>query len=550
VRKIIFFLPFVLVVQIIFLTAVSCKDDMGEVGASVRPNKDAITLKSTTVNVNVRTGYRDSVYVRTGYPLVGNITDPDYGQVTAGYLAQFYSSTKMGLDVKDNSDSLTFSILRTSAPKSLGYDWSDYHYKPWDSLMNNKIDSMCIRIYYQTYYGDSLTPMQVSVYALNPEVDFESLPESEFYSNNDFSKLYDKENIIGRKAFTSANRELSDSVRNVSGYLPYIEVKLKDSLKNEFFKLCVEAAIARDKDNPHHTEFKDIFTDQKAMREKFLSGVCIQPTFGDGVMIKVYYTAIYFFYSSFHRYAEDGTLLRNAADDADSTYIENHVDYMAVTPDVIQMSGYKMNDEHQLERLGCKDTAYLTSPQGYYTIIDLPVGEIVNIMEEDPLRQEGDSSYFLNAANFYLQGYKPAGTLMGNMPTPTVLMVEQKEMTEFFENGKLPDNKTSCYASYVCDSVPNNNYTTTDGMYYYGFGDLSTVIRGLAEKYGWSKEDLHKIDRKLTVPMAIIPVDVTTNSGYSTILSVKNYIIPTSSRIKKGEKKQTIQMLYSVGGNQ
>lgn len=522
---------------------------MGELGESVRPTSDGITVKTKTINIKTYTGYRDSVYVRTGYPLVGNITDPDFGQVTAGYLAQFYSSSKMGLDEKDTQrDSLTFSILRTSAPSELGYDWDDYHYKAWDSIVGNRLDSMTVRIYYRSYYGDSLTPMQVSVYSLNPRVDFETLPESEFYSNNDFSNLYNPDNLIGRKGFTSANRELSDSVRELSDYLPYIEVKLTDELKDQFYKLCVEAAIARDKDNPHHGDYDDIFTDQKAMREKFLSGVCVMPTFGDGVMIKVYYTAIYFFYSSYHRYDEDGTLLRNSADDGDSTYVVDHVKYMAVTPDVIQMSGYKMVDENKDMRMSAKDTTYITTPQGYYTLLDLPIGEIINTMEDDPNRVPGDSSYFLNSTNFYLQAYKPKGTLLSNTPTPTVLMVEKDAMTKFFENGSLPDNSTSCYATYSCDSVPKQNYTTTDGMYYYNFGNINSVIIGLAKKHGWSKEGLKKIPRDLTVPMAIIPVDVTTNTQYNTVLSVSNYILPTASKLKRGLDAQSVQMLYTIEG--
>lgn len=546
-KRIIYLLPLILAAQCIFLSTVSCSDDMGDLGETTRPSSDGITIKSKTFDINTYTGYRDSVYVRTGYPLVGNITDPDFGQVTAGYLAQFYSSSKMGLDVKNSNDSTTFAILRTSAPKELGYDWSDYHYKSWDSIIGNQIDSMTVRVYYNTYYGDSLTPMQLSVYSLNPEVDFETLPESEFYSNNNFAKLYSEKNLIGRKGFTSANRELSDSVRALGDYLPYIEVKINDDLKNQFYKLCVEAAIARDTKNPHHGDFSDIFTNQKAMREKFLSGVCVRPTFGDGVMIKVYYTAIYFFYRSFHRYAPDGTLLRNAADDGDSTYIENHVDYMAVTPDVIQMSGYKMVDENQDNRIAEKDTSYITSPQGYYTIVDLPLGEIINTMEDDPLRIPGDSSYFLNATNFYLQAYKPKGTLLSKVPTPAVLMIEKDELTSFFEKGSLPDGNTSCYASYVGDSIPKHNYTTTDGMYYYNFGNINSVIKGLAKKHGWSKEGLKRIPKDLKVPMAIIPVDATTSKA-GAVLSVSNYIIPTATKIKSGEGMQKMQMLYTIEG--
>jgi len=549
VKRIIYLLSILLAAQCIFLSTVSCSDDMGELGETTRPTTDGIVIKTKIFDVNTRSGYRDSVYVRTGYPLVGNITDPDFGQVKAGYLAQFYSSRKIGLDSYNSADSMIFSILRTSAPKDLGYDWSDYHYKSWDSIIGNQIDSMTVRIYYRTYYGDSLTPMQVSVYKLNPEVDFETLPESEFYSNNTFEDLYSEKNVIGRKAFTSANRELSDSVRELSDYMPYIEVKLSDELKNQFFKLAVEASVARDEDNPHHSQYTDIFTDQKAMREKFLSGICVKPTFGDGVMIKVYYTAIYFFYSSFHRYDKDGTLLRNSADDGDSTYVTNHVQYMAVTPDVIQMSGYEMKDENQEQRLSDADTSYITSPQGYYTIVDLPVGEIINQMEDDPMRIDGDSSYFLNAANFYLKGYKPRGSLLSYTPTPTVLMVEKEAMTSFFEEGKLPDNSTSCYASYVCDSVPNGNYTSDDGMYYYNFGNINSVIIGLAENHGWSKENLKRIPKDLTVPMAIIPVDVTTNSNSNAVLSVSNYIIPTAAKLKKGNGNQSVQMIYTIEGN-
>lgn len=547
-KRIIYLLSLLLAAQCIYLSTISCSDDLSELGESVRPSNDGISIKTKSFNLKTYTGYRDSVYVRTGYPLVGNITDPDFGQVTASYLAQFYTSSKMGLDERDSNDSLTFGILRTSAPKELGYDWADYQYKPWDSIIGNKIDSMTVRIYYRTYYGDSLTPMQLSVYRLNPKVDFETLPESEFYSNNDFSELYDEKNIIGRKGFTSANRELSDSVRELDDYMPYVEVKLTDDLKDQFYRLCVEAAIARDNDNPHHTEFSDIFTDQKAMREKFLSGICVKPTFGDGVMVKVFYTAIYFFYSSFHRYDVDGTLLRNEADDADSTYVVNHVKYMAVTPDVIQMSGYKMVDEKLDQRMQDKDTAYITSPQGYYSIIDLPVGEIINTMEDDPLRIPGDSSYFLNASNLYLQAYKPKGTLLSYTPTPTVLMVEKDAMTSFFEEGKLPDGTTSCYAQYASDSVPNANYPTADGIYYYSFGNIAPVITGLATKHGWSKSGLKKIPRDLSIPMAIIPVDATTNTQ-GTVLSVSNYILPTATKLKKHEGDQTIQMIYTVEGS-
>ncbi|MBR0036739.1 MAG: DUF4270 family protein [Bacteroidales bacterium] len=556
----------------IIVSATACSDDLSQIGASTRPSSDGITIKNTSYSVNLETAYRDSIYVRTGYPLLGSISDPSYGEIKAGYLAQFYANKETALDSYNSSDSLVFGILRTSLPKQMGYDWSDYHYNSrFDSLVNNRIDSMTIRIYYQTFYGDSLTPMQVSVYSLNPDVDFETLPESEFYSNNDFGQMYSESNLLGRKAYTAANREVSDSVRSLSDYMSYIEVRLDDQYKQQFLDMAVQAAVARDTANPHASEYVDIFADQSKLRNQWLSGVCVKPTFGDGSLIKVYYTAIYLFYSSFHRYNEDGTLLRNANDDADSTYTTNHVKYIAVTPDVIQMSGLSFADENKDSRMSDASAAYITSPQGYYTTIDLPVGKVIGTMMSDPLRN--DSSYFLNAANFYLRAYKPQGDLLSSTPAPTVLMVQLDSIDTFFEEGSLPTSTTSCYATYTCDSVPNANYNDpTEGIYYYGFGNINTVFLGLAENEGWNKqmasvsewENLLQAKGKLsadtngdgvidindfTVRMAIIPVDVTTNSTYGTLLSVSNYILPTSVRLKKGDDEQSIQMIYTFEGN-
>jgi hypothetical protein len=518
---------------------VACNDDLSELGASTRPSTDGITLKTATMEISTSTAYRDSIYVRTGYPLLGYMTDPAFGSVEAGYLAQFYVSTDFGLNAYDSSDSLIFNILRTSAPAELGFDWSDYHYTSWDSLCGNRIDSITLRIYYQTQYGDSLSPMVASVYAINDGIDFESLSNREFYSDNDFSKYYDAKNLLGSKGYTAANRELTDSVRGLSSYVPYIEVKLKDELKDRFYRAAVEAAVARDKDNPHAGECRDLFSSIETFRSNLLPGVCVKNTFGDGSLIKVYYTSIYLFYSSFHRYDVDGTLLRNEDDSADSTYVTNHVKYLAVTPDVIQMSGYKFNDALTADRLQQTDTTYITSPQGYYTVVDLPVGKVINRMVNDEMRNPTDSAYYLNGANFYLKGYKPVGTVLNAEPAPYVLMVEQSKMNKFFENGQLPDSETSCYAAYVADSVTNN-------LYYYSFGNINSVILGLAEEAGWSKSSNLPMEEDYTVPMAVIPVELTTNSTYGTVLSVSNYILPTAMRLRRGAGQQQLQLIYTL----
>ena len=569
----------------ILLMASACDDSLSDIGYSVRPESDQIHIKTDTLQCGVRTGFRDSIYVRTGYPLLGNITDPEYGNVKAGYLAQFYANTRISLNVREN-DSLTFNILRTSAPHALGLDPNSIYTSHFDSLINNTLDSLTLRIYYNTYYGDSLTPMQLSIYALNKDARLEKESDKAFYSNYDYEQFYDKKNLLGNKAYTAANRTVSDSVRNQKDYLPYIEVRLSEELKSQFLESIVRAAIARDKKGKQTYNYTDIFSSIESMRENFLSGVSIQPSFGDGSIIKVYNTAIWFYYRSYHMYNPDGTLLRNATDTGDSAYVTSHVQYMAVTPDVVQMASLELQDIKKEDRLQDKDVAYITSPQGYYATVDLPVGKAIRKMMDDEYRQ--DSAYFLNGANFSLMCEKPQGALLSSTPVQNVMMVEEGKMNRFFEDRRLPDNQTASIGTYVADSVRQQ-------IYYYTFGNISTLIMGMAQQENngswnkripstlqWAKNlqqqhpdtfmpgvDLNSMTDEAyndfktpsplrqmiqeavdsyTVRMAVIPVDVTTSSNSASVLSVSNYILPTAIKVHKDNKKQYLQYIYTMGG--
>lgn len=571
----------------ILITVTSCEDEVSSIGASTMPDNDLVQVKVDTMQCGVATGYRDSIYVRTGYPLLGNITDPEYGSVKAGYLAQFYASTAITLNATSN-DSVIFDILRTSAAHDLGLDPKGIYTSHFDSLVNNQLDSLTLRIYYNTYYGDSLTPMKLSVYALNKDARLEKEPESSFYSNANFSKYYDRDHILGTKAYTAANRVLSDSVRSQSDYLPYMEIRLSDELRDKFYKLIVTSAIARDKQGRQNYNYEDVFSDIELMRDNFLSGVAIQPTFGDGSIIKVYNTAIWFYYTSHHKYAPDGTLLRNATDTGDSTYVTSHVQYMAVTPDVVQMSNLDLKDIKKDERLNDETHAYITSPQGYYATIDLPVGRTIRQVMDDP--QRNDSAYFINGANFSLMCEKPQGALLSSTPPSKILLIEEKRMNEFFEKSRVPSDEIAAVGNYVADSI--SNY-----IYYYSFGNLASLITGLAEETSngsWTKKNTQTslqwakqikaargyaflpaigqaaldsyteedytsnrdnirtlIQQALdtfTVRMAVIPVDVTTSSSSGAVLSVSNYILPTAIKVKRQSTKQYLQYIYTLGG--
>jgi hypothetical protein len=54
------------------------------------------------------------------------------------------------------------------------------------------------------------------------------------------------------------------------------------------------------------------------------------------------------------------------------------------------------------------------------------------------------------------------------------------------------------------------------------------------------------MEEDYTVPMAVIPVELTTNSTYGTVLSVSNYILPTAMRLRRGAGQQQLQLIYTL----
>ncbi len=63
----------------------------------------------------------------------------------------------------------------------------------------NKIDSVVLRLPYISYVGDSLTPMEATVYEVTKTLD------KNFYSNVDPWKYADKNSVWGKKIYTAAN---------------------------------------------------------------------------------------------------------------------------------------------------------------------------------------------------------------------------------------------------------------------------------------------------------------------------------------------------------
>ncbi len=464
----------------------ACDDTLNQIGSSIRPDGDDLLPKSAIFEINTSTFLFDSVYLRTPYPLLGQIEDDFYKTtITSDYAAQFYVSPNFSLDITNSSDSLDFTLGK-------------------DSLLNNQLDSAKIRIFYSTYYGDSLSPMVVTAYELTKK-----LPRN-FYSNMNFEGYYDPSNSVGTAAYTGLDEAIADSIKEESDYVPYIDMFLDDSFKDKFYD-----AIVND---------PEIFKDE-AKFEEFFPGIYFKNTYGTGTLLRVEYTTIGLFYTTVHT-VESST-------GADSIVYKERTQSLSVTPDVIQLNSLR-NVTPNSDILNNDTATFIISPGSYFTEMKLPIGAIMDTLHYN----KNATAQYLNGFNFNLQAYKPTEFFTQYQPQ-YLLMVERSKMNEFFENNSLPDNQTSFVSAFSQDTI--------NGVYKYNFGNINTLVLNIADSLQTAKGSIDITD---TINIAIVPVSIRTSSSTGSVLQISNYFLPGGVALWGGEKKQKATMIFTEKVNE
>ena len=178
---------------------VSCDDTTGTIGGSLIDNLDHLEITTDTFSVETRSIVADSVLSRnvTGY--LGKVRDPETGAyLSSDFMTQFYSIENFSFPKKDSIKSRIDGEVVA--------------------------DSCEIRLYYQNFYGDSLSTMKLAAYELD-----KPMPEDElYYSNFDPEKEEYVRNggFSINKMYTLADRNVSSSKRNESDYIPNICIRL------------------------------------------------------------------------------------------------------------------------------------------------------------------------------------------------------------------------------------------------------------------------------------------------------------------------------------
>ena len=120
-------------------------------------------------------------------------------------------------------------------------------------------------------------------------------------------------------------------------------------------------------------------------------------------------------------------------------------------------------------------------------------------------------------------------------PPPYVLLVLKKDRDAFFRNNKLPDNKTSFYATYSAGTG-------------YSFGDMRSYLLDLIDKAQDGKEITEEDYTFCLVPVQVTQEAIVSSYSYTTqytVTDVQPYLIsPVMGCVDLDKVK--IKLTYTV----
>lgn len=447
----------------------SCDDSTTGIGDSTIATGDKIASGVATYNVQTRSILADSVYARTNTAYLGKYTDPQYGEFNADFIAQF-----------NCTDDFAF-------PETV-----------------QEIVGLQLRLYYTSYFGDSLNAMRLQVDTLD-----KIIPETElktFYTSVNPDKYYDTSaKPLAQKAFAARGASAKDTTYiytdiygEESGRLTtyWQDIKLPTSLGQQMYDKYVE----------NRANYKDA----ESFIKNVLKGVYVHCTHGDGTIL---YIDDIFLNLNF-KY-----LIESSSGKMDSLVYGGVV--FAATKEVIQANRFQNSDrlKELTEETKC---TYLKTPAGLFTEVTLPVEEIAELHQRDTL----------NAASITFTRYNEKTESPYPMETPQyLLMVRKCDMYNFFEKNETYDGKTSFLAEYVSSGESSNTYS---------FKNIAPLISYcMAEKEsGNYTEDWDKV--------VLIPVETEVDSNEN-IIGVKSSLKMQSASLVGGKDNPIkMQVLYTT----
>lgn len=472
----------IIAVIALFIVAItSCSDSTDRIGNTLTTPADKFDVTTDTFVVSTRSIKADSVLSRSVYSYIGRLKDPETGTyITSDFMTQFH--------ILEKQASKIFPDKQTIANQSGKFE--------------PICDSCFVRVVVNSYQGDSLAAMHLTMRELIKPIE----ESGTYYTNFDPEAkgyLRTDNNAIRQDAvYSMVDLTESDSLRNIyniRGYYENFEIRLNDpytsrdgELYNNYGTYIMQQYYA-------HPEY---FKNSQAFTRNVCPGFYFQIRDGLGVMTEVAYVQVLVYY-----HYEIGDL----------TYVE-YASFNS-SEEVLQTTHISNNKEGIDKLVADNECTYLKTPAGIYTEVTLPVEQIKLNHENDTITSARIVFHRMNDKSRW-------SDIILEEPT-SVLMVTADSLYTFFEENKVPNNKTSYLATF------NTTYKT------YTFNNLSTLIN-----YMW--------DRRYETPnwnkVVLIPVQVETSasSTSTTVSTVSNEMNVNSVRLVGGSENKHVPVRISI----
>lgn len=458
----------------------SCDDTTDEIGTSLIDRMDNIEVSTDTFTLTSRSIVADSVYSRNTIGYLGKVRDPETGTyITNDYMTQFHIPEDYAFPAKDSIRSL-------------------------DSEGKIIADSCELRLYFDTYYGDSLASMKLTAYEMSTPFSESEKYYSSFDPLNTASGSLVRTDFAQSKVYSLADLTISEEARSDEDYLKSITVPLDkeytDSEGNTYNNFGTYV-MRKYYENP------DNFKNSYKFIHNVVPGFYFKAQSGLGSM--AYITAsqlnIYFSYS----------ISTTTSASKDTVYTTTGAGTFAGTEEVLQFT-HVGNDQSIINKLADDNTCtYLKTPAGIFTELTLPVEDIM----------KGHESDSLNTAKVVLTRINNNVTSDYSLPIPqTLLLIPASQKYSFFENNKVADYKTSFIATY------NSTYNT------YTFSNIGSLIKTMSNS-DRTDDEWNKV--------VVIPVTTTYNSS-SELVKVSHDMSMSSTRLVGGSENPYAPLKISV----
>ena len=400
------------------------------------------------------------------------------------------------------------------------------------------IHTIELYLWYNSYFGDSLTACRLSIYELDKELE-KAENKDYYYTDINPDEFYKESDILGSKAYTAVDLSVKDSIRNLDTYVPSVHLTFEKPIAER-----VGGNILREF---RKAQDKGAKFDNKEFFEAF-KGLYVRSDFGDGTVLYVDQVQMNVVYKCYAIDSIKGTP-HLTHDGKDSTYYAYRV--FNSTREVIQAN--RLDNDSKIDELieNDKTCTYLKTPAGIFTEAVLPISKINEELSGDTL----------NAVKLTFSNYNQASNNnnFGMSAPSNVMLIRKKDKDRFFAKNLLNDGVSSFLTSH---STSTNQYTFNNitGLINACVNDRKTADRDIREKgkveytvydtetgidevkstndiTEWEKAT--EWDKVVLIPV-LVTYDSSNNNNYygtsSNIIGIQHDLRPGYVKLKGGEE--------------